>query len=167
MSDPYLGEIKLWAGSAQYIPKDWLPCDGRLLQTNQYQALYSLLGNRFGGNGTTTFALPDLRGRMIVGAHTYDSGSAGGAETVALSLSNLPPHTHAVSCSTTPAAQISPANNVPAVLTQDGYRPATNLTGLYAGAVSATGGSEGHENMQPSLVLNYIICMTGTYPPRS
>jgi len=182
MGDWYLGEIRLF--SIAWNPEYWLPCDGRILQIQQYQALYSLLGTAFGGNGTTTFALPDLRGRTPVGTSTsnpsFQRGKAGGTETVPLTVTQIPAHIHtfqansalgtanlisagAAIASLNASAQLNPAPNVFAP--PAGSNP--SLIPLNPGTVSGGGSSAGHPNVQPSLTLNFCIATAGTYPPRN
>jgi microcystin-dependent protein len=176
MSEPYLGQIMAVAFGAP-IPKNWLPCDGRILQISTNTGLYTLLENRFGGDGKTTFALPDLRGRVFVGAGTaksgmnYVTGQTGGAESVALAAANTPSHTHQVVASTT-VGTVPAVNNIFSAVgpistgpTHPLYAPVTTPVPL-ANPVSTAGGGTPHENMQPFLVLNYIISMGGIYPPR-
>lgn len=169
MSEAYLGEIRLFAGD--YAPQDWHLCDGSLLQINQYQALYSLLGTTYGGDGVQSFALPDLRGRMIVGQGTstagimYNRGQKAGAETVALTEANLPAHSHMVSASSDAATSNSPNNAVWANAVNTSYTTSGANVALAPAAVStAPGGGQPHQNCQPSVALTYIIALQGMYP---
>lgn len=169
MSEAYLGEIRLFAGD--YAPEYWHLCDGSLLSINQYQALYSLLGTTYGGDGVQNFALPDLRGRMIVGQGTstagimYNRGQKAGAETVALTQANLPSHTHMVSASSTAATSNSPNNAVWANAVNTSYATSAANAVLAPAAVStAAGGGQAHQNCQPSVALTYIIALQGIYP---
>jgi microcystin-dependent protein len=165
--DPFVGEIRLVPYT--FAPQGWALCDGRLLPINQNQALFSLLGTSFGGDGKTTFALPDLRGRVPVGAGqgasgtTYEVGSTGGQESVKLSASQLPAHSHPVRASTDPGQTKSPATAVPA--SGGAYRSSTNAK-MSAAMIDKTGGGKVHENRQPYLVLNYIIALQGIFPSR-
>ena len=167
MSEPFLGEIRPFG--FQFTPKGWAECNGQLLSINQYQALFSLLGTMYGGDGRTTFGLPDLRGRapMHVGP-THSQGERGGAESVTLSTSQLPQHTHAAHCSNVPATQTSPTGKFWA---QDASGNVVfNNTGgatMAATAVGNAGGGQAHPNMQPYLVVNYCIAVQGIYPSRS
>ncbi len=181
--DQYLGEIRLCAFS--YPPKGWAECNGALLPVAQNAALFSLLGTQYGGNGVSTFALPDLRGRTPLHRDYVNSnvGTVGGVETVTLLSAQLPVHNHLFNVSSSPAT----ATNVGA--TQNHVLAASNLysatdpsiggpgTALYAApgplaelsgeACGSTGGAQAHQNMQPSLVLNYIIALTGVFPSRN
>lgn len=182
MGDFFLGEIRAFPyPSANNIPSGWTPCDGRLMQIQQNAALYSLLGVQYGGNGTTTFALPDLRGRVVVGSGTsqsgtvYKQGVAGGTETVVLTPQQLPPHTHSLAGNTETGNKAAIANNSFATCgTSQAIPTAQNLyaspttpgVALNTGSVGQTGSSQGHSNMQPSQVAVYCIATTGIYPMR-
>jgi microcystin-dependent protein len=174
--DEYLAEIRLFAG--MYEPRGWMFCDGRLLSIAQNLALFSLLGTTYGGDGVNTFALPDLRGRVPVGAGAGPGltpralGETGGSEQHALNTAEIPAHTHTILANNTatPENSASPTNAVYAV--SDGgdaapvYATATPDTTLAARAMTPTGDNQPHPNMQPALGLNYIICVCGTYPNR-
>jgi microcystin-dependent protein len=173
MADPYLGEIRPFAFG--YAPKGWALCNGALLSIQQNAALYSLLGNTFGGDGRTTFALPDLRGRTPLHpdpAQQQQRGTIGGAEQVTLLPTQVPPHTHSVIASGTNADRSGAAGATPcflgATVAGSSYAPASGatLTPLDASAVGSIGGGQAHNNMQPSLVINFCIATTGAYPPR-
>jgi microcystin-dependent protein len=171
MSDFFLGEIKLLP--YDWAPKYWTLCAGQLLSINSNQALFSLLGTTYGGDGVTTFALPDLRGRVPVHPSTsLPQGTKAGQETVTLTTANLPTHNHLVAVSTT--AGNNPAftgNFIAAGSNASGavniYGTATSLQPLDPAAVSNTGGNQPHENCQPSLVMNYCIATQGIYPSRN
>lgn len=178
MGEWFVGEIRNFSfGSVQGnpAPAGWLPCDGRTLQVSQYAALYSLIGNAFGGN-TTTFNLPDLRGRVIVSqGGAYTRGKAGGAEAVTLTTDQLPPHSHAFAARAVAGAVAAVAGNI--VSTSGTNTVITVPQPLYAapgapaplnpGSLSKTGGAAGHPNMQPFTVTNFCIATTsGVYPPR-
>jgi microcystin-dependent protein len=145
-------------------------CEGQLLPINQNQALFALLGTTYGGDGRTTFALPDLRGRVPTGAgqppagSTYPLGATGGQETVALTTTQLPGHTHAVHASSAAATTKSPATAYPAG--GGAYASRKNVR-MKAAMVGRTGGGEGHENRQPFLALNYVIALQGIFPAQS
>ena len=164
MSDPYLSEIRLM--SFTFAPKGWVECNGQLLSINQYQPLFSLLGTLYGGNGVTTFALPDLRGRVPIHEGLgWTMGQVAGTPSVTLTPAQMPAHTHpaqgssnASGASTDPtAALLAPVNG--------GYRPASGpLTSLEATTVTSVGGGQPHENMQPYLTLSFCMAIEGTYP---
>lgn len=165
MGTPFLCEIKII--SWNFAPRSWAFCNGQFLPINQNQALFSLLGTTYGGNGQTTFALPDLRGRvpMHVGGG-FTQGQAGGQEAHTNTMSEMPAHTHFEMGSNNPGDQVIPTDNVFGQIAGL-YGPATNLTTLQPVAVTNTGGSQPHENRQPFLVLNYIIALQGVFPSRN
>lgn len=172
MSDPFLGEIGMFAFT--FAPKSWADCDGKEMLISQNQALYSLLGTSFGGNNTTYFKLPDLRGRTPIGwgqgydSLSYDLGTSGGLETVTLSTSELPTHTHLVNTTTESGDSFNPTSfAVTSNATAEIYGNASQLTPLVSGSVFPVGGGLAHNNMQPSLAIRFAIAMTGIYPPRS
>jgi microcystin-dependent protein len=175
MDEPYIGEIR--PISISYAPKGWAFCTGQLLPINSYQALYSLLGTTYGGNGTTTFGLPDLRSRVPVGAGTgtglgsYVLGQVGGAEGTTLQVAQLPAHTHQVT-GTMQTAELgdptSPKNNYLTADANPQYGTPANATmgATVQGTANLAGGNQPHENRQPVLGLNYVIALQGIYPSR-
>lgn len=170
VSGPYIGQIMLI--SWNFPPKGWTFCNGQLLPINQNQALFSLLGTTYGGNGTTSFALPNLQGRVAVhsgqgpGLTVRVRGEVGGETGHILTLAELPAHTHVgragvtLASSAIPSPSLVPARN-PGHVPQWG--PTADTT-MAADAIGTTGGSQAHENMQPYLVLNYIIALQGVFP---
>jgi microcystin-dependent protein len=167
MSEPFLSEIKLV--SFNFAPKGWALCNGQFLPINQNQALFSLLGTQYGGNGQTTFALPDLRGRVPihVGAG-FTLGQNGGETAHTITSSEMPQHLHLLGGSTNTATTDSPTSSV--VLGNasiDMYRSPTNLTPMEPGMVSSVGGSQPHSNMQPYLTLNFCIALQGIFPSQT
>ncbi len=168
MGDPFLGEIKIIAFN--FAPQGWAMCNGQFLPINQNQALFSLLGTMYGGNGQTTFALPDFRGKvpMHVGAG-FIQGQTGGQYAHTVTMSEMPAHTHFVTCtnqdntansSFNPSGTIlGPGNNL--------YGPLNAATTLSPAAVTNVGGSQAHNNMQPYTVLNFIIALIGIFPSRN
>lgn len=175
--EAFIATILLFAGN--FAPRGWLFCQGQLLPINQNQALFSLLGTTYGGDGVTTFALPDLRSRVPVGAGQGPGltnralGEKGGTETVALSAEQLPAHTHQLLASTAPADLNDPTNAALAQTVDPSYTPGPPVYAkdaptvpMMAGSVGAAGGSQSHPNMPPYLGLNYIICLEGIYPSR-
>lgn len=169
--DPYIGEIRCFAFGN--IPTGWLACNGQTLQISTNQALYALLGTVYGGDGKTTFGLPDLRGRaMMHYTVTVPVGTAAGAEGVTLTAGTIPAHTHQFQVSTTvPPAVASPAGTYPSAvasphLPYGSVPPSTDqMAALAPDMLEATGGSSPHNNMQPFLVLNYCIATQGNWPP--
>ncbi|RYF75427.1 MAG: phage tail protein [Cytophagaceae bacterium] len=172
--DVYIGMIGLFGFN--YAPRGWMLCNGQLLPIAQYSALFSLIGTTYGGNGTTTFALPNLQGRVPLGfgqgpgLSNYQIGQEAGTETVTLLQTQMPAHTHPLMVSDQPASQSSPANSLLAV---SGYEGSTVLTyGTTVDAIAdpksigSSGGNQAHENMQPYLAMNYCIAVEGIYPSR-
>ncbi|HEV8428368.1 MAG TPA: tail fiber protein [Pyrinomonadaceae bacterium] len=165
MSEPFLSEIKIV--SFNFPPKGWALCNGQFLPINQNQALFALLGTTYGGNGQTTFALPNLRGRVPIhmgNGHTL--GEAAGSTAVTVNIQQLPTHNHLLS--------VSPTNaNSPAATSNffgganNAYTPVANLTTLAPSTVSNVGGSQPHNNMMPYLVLNFIIALQGIFPSQN
>ncbi len=159
---PYIGEIRMFAGN--FAPGGWMLCQGQLLSTATYSALYAVLGTTYGGNGTTTFSLPDLRGRVPVHAGTgFPLGAQGGAETVALTVNQIPAHTHAPMGSDNGGSSNSPAGNVWANWTGSQFSDQGTTAGsnMNAAALASTGANQAHDNMLPYLAINFIIAVTG------
>jgi microcystin-dependent protein len=173
MATPYIGQITIFAGN--FAPRYWAFCNGQLISIAQNAALFSILGTTYGGDGVTTFALPDLRGRVPIhmgqgpGLSNYVEGQNGGAETVTLLSTQIPAHTHGVNASTAGGSQASPASGFPAVEstgTSLNYASASNIT-MNAAMIAANSGGQPHSNMQPYLTLNYIIALQGIFPSRN
>ena len=178
--DQYLGQILMVA--FDFAPRGWALCAGQLLSIQQNQALFSLLGTTYGGDGRTTFALPDLRGRMALhpgqgpGLPNYRQGERSGTPTTFLSVNNLPPHNHPINASSGEGTQSNPTGAFPAnanVVAERGADPvgvdayATSSNGTMAsGMVGNSGGGQAFNNMPPYLALNYIIALQGIFPSR-
>jgi microcystin-dependent protein len=166
--DQYIGEIRLVAYA--FAPQGWALCDGHLLPINQNQALFALLGNYFGGDGKTTFAVPDLRGRVPVGygesvtGTSYALASTGGEEAVKLAVAQLPAHTHQVRADKTATTTKNPAGAFPAL---GGAYAAAQNANMNAAMLAKSGGGQAHENRQPYLALNYIIALLGIFPSQN
>jgi microcystin-dependent protein len=161
-----LGEIRLMAFNV--VPQGWALCNGQLLPINQNQALFSLLGTTYGGNGQTTFALPDLRGHVPVHTGNLTLGERGGEENHTLSTSEMPAHQHALMASEAAGNAPLPQGNVLARRTDPLYMPAVGAKQvLHPGTVAAVGGSQPHTNMQPYLTLNFCIALQGVFPSRN
>lgn len=169
MADPFLSEIRMM--SFGYAPQGWALCNGQLLPINQNQALFSLLGTTYGGDGRVNFALPDLRGRVPThtGGMGHFLGESGGEAAHTLSISEIPQHTHVLNGSTTQATTISPdTNTVLSVSTpQNIYGAAANLVAMASNALANVGGSQAHLNMQPFLTINFSIALQGIFPSRN
>jgi len=170
MTDQYMAQMQLFA--FDWAPVDWARCDGQLLQINQFQALYSLLGTMYGGNGTTTFALPDTRGRVLMhddASIGYFVGQRVGVEHVTLSVSELPAHRHNVHVRTVEGADNSPLNAFLANSEEiNAYAsPTASLGSLNNATLSSTGENQPHDNMQPTIVMNWTIALVGLYPSRN
>jgi len=169
MSEPFIGQIILFAGD--FAPRGYGLCNGQLLPIAQNTALFSLLGTTYGGNGVTTFALPDLRSRvpMHVGQGTGLSnrtlGEAAGQEAVSLSQAQGPQHSHAATASSSNATSSRPGNGVPAA--GGAYAATGDGTTMSPGFIGESGGGQPHDNMQPYLGLNFVIALEGIYPSRS
>jgi microcystin-dependent protein len=168
VSTPFLGEIRIFPYN--FAPRGWAFCNGQILSISQNTALFSLLGTTYGGNGQTTFALPDLRGRVPnssgqgPGLSSYTLGQVGGTETVTLTQSEMPSHNHGVNSTNADATSARPGGNFPAA--GGGYNSASSNT-MAPTMIGNAGGSQPHSNVQPYLTLNYCIALTGIYPSRN
>ena len=165
MAEPFLGEIRIM--SFQFAPRGWALCNGQLLAISQNQALFSLLGTTFGGDGRVNFALPDLRGRTPIhvgSGHTL--GDRGGEQAHTLSIAELPTHTHVALAANDAGGgtSITPQNGVLDQRATQAYHGATNLVAMNAASLGNVGGSQAHLNMQPFLILNFCIALQGIFP---
>ncbi|HEX9932664.1 MAG TPA: tail fiber protein [Allosphingosinicella sp.] len=168
METPFLGEIKIV--TVEYAPKGWALCNGQLLPINQNQPLFSLLGTDFGGNGQTTFGLPDLRGRVAMGVGNSHNlrGEMGGATQHTLSLNELPQHILVSTASSSTGTSPVPGGNLLARMAPaNPYAAPASLVQLNAATVASTGGAQPHENMQPYLTLTFVIALTGIFPSQN
>ena len=167
MSTPFMSEIKIM--SFNFPPQGWAFCNGQFLPINQNQALFSLLGTTYGGNGQTTFALPDLRGRVPIhmgSGHTL--GEAAGTSSVTISQQTMPQHIHFAQGTTNSAGNVAAPNNaLLATLGSTVYAPPAALVALDPSSVTSIGGSQPHENRQPFTVLNFCIALQGAFPSRN
>ncbi|HTP11089.1 MAG TPA: tail fiber protein [Anaerolineae bacterium] len=168
MAEPFLSEIRIM--SFGFPPKGWALCNGQLLPINQNQALFSLLGTTYGGDGRVNFGLPNLQGRTPIhmgSGHTL--GELGGEQGHTLSISELPTHTHPLNGSTTAASTPTPDTNtvLSASNPQSSYAPASNLVAMAPASITNVGGSQAHLNMQPFLVLNFCIALQGIFPSQT
>lgn len=177
MAEPFIGQVTLFAGN--FAPRGWAFCQGQILSIAQNTALFSILGTTYGGNGQTTFALPDLRGRVPMqqgqgpGLSPRSLGEQGGQENVTLLQAQLPAHNHQISASAANGNASSPQGNFNAITydsdtlnTFNSYSSSSNTT-LNASAVGVVGGNQPHQNVQPYTCLNFIIALEGTFPSRN
>ncbi|MBV6433295.1 MAG: hypothetical protein IANPNBLG_03473 [Bryobacteraceae bacterium] len=162
--EPFLGS--LMCVSFNFAPRGWAVCDGRLLAINQNQALFSLLGTTFGGNGQTTFALPDLRGRCAMGAgNGHAIGEHAGEEAHTINISEMPAHTHYWAATSTAGSQTTGAGNILAGAAI--YSTGSASGSMNPGELTSAGGSQPHENRSPSLALTWIIALQGIFPSQN
>jgi microcystin-dependent protein len=165
LAEPFLSEIRIM--SFGFPPKGWALCNGQLLPINQNQALFSLLGTTFGGDGRVNFGLPNLQGNVPIHVGSgYTLGQRGGEQGHTLSISEIPTHTHAANAANTAPSAGNP-NNTRAISQSAGanlYAPASNLTAMNAGVLGNVGGSQAHLNMQPFLTLSFCIALQGIFP---
>lgn len=170
-ANPFVGQIMMFAGN--FAPRSWAFCDGQLLAISQNDALFSLVGTTYGGDGRTTFALPDLRGRIPV--HTGNGpgltprlmGQKGGAETVRLTSNQMPSHTHAIGADKDQGNSSTPSGNIPAYDRRSGqYSSQAPDVSMNAASVGSAGGNQAHDNIPPYLAVNYCIALYGIFPSR-
>lgn len=171
MSEPFVGEIRMFAGN--FAPRGWAFCDGQLLAVSQNDALFSLLGTIYGGDGRTTFGLPDMRGRLPLHAGTGPGlsprrlGSKGGAEKETLTTNQMASHGHDFNANTAAADESAPQGRVPAEVAGYRFYRVQDQTESFSGAAIAnTGGSQSHTNLMPAICVNFIIALVGIYPSR-
>lgn len=171
MSEPFVGEIRMFAGN--FAPRGWAFCDGQLLAVSQNDALFSLLGTIYGGDGRTTFGLPDLRGRIPIhagagpGLSPRRLGSKAGEEKVTLTVNQLPSHTHRLTASSAAATTPNPATNVLAeTVTDRVYSDRAVDDSMNSASITNVGGSQSHTNLMPFLCVHFIIALVGIYPSR-
>lgn len=172
MAEPFIGEIRMFAGT--FAPRAHALCDGQLLTISQNDALFSLLGTTYGGDGRTTFGLPDLRGRLPIhqgtgaGLSARRIGDRFGVERAGIRVDQLPQHSHAAQFSTAPGVQANPGLAV--LATSAGvrvYRPAAPTAELNGESIALLGGDQSHENVMPFLCINFVIALTGVFPSRN
>jgi microcystin-dependent protein len=168
--DPFIGEIRMFSGI--HTPTGWQLCDGTLLQITDYTVLYALIGTTYGGDGKTTFGVPDLRGRFpIHHSHEWGNGTPVGAETVVLQTRQLPPHTHRpMQALDSPGTLPDPSGNMLARSHTGNvflYAKSSPITAMAENSIGYSGWGYGHHNIQPFLCINFIIALDGIYPPRN
>jgi microcystin-dependent protein len=168
MGQPFVGEIRMFGGN--FAPAGWAFCDGRLLAISEFETLFNLIGTTYGGDGQSTFGLPDLQGRIpihqgTVLGQTFNIGEKSGVESVTLTITQLPSHAHNLAVTTATGGQNAPQNNL---LASSGsvnmYFQGTPASPMNANSISPTGGNQPHDNMMPFLVVSYIISLFGIFP---
>lgn len=164
MAQPYVGEIRMFAGN--FAPAGWMFCEGQLLPISENETLFQLIGTTYGGDGQSTFALPDLRGRIpIHQGNGFILAETGGAEEITLTVSQIPAHSHPFLAASLGGDQINPSNNLPAnsfnITPYINSSPDGNMS---AAAIASTGGSQPHTNFQPYLCIDFIISLFGIFP---
>ncbi len=171
MSEPFVGEIRMFAGN--FAPRGWALCDGQLLAVSQNDALFSLFGTIYGGDGRTTFGLPDLRGRIPLhqgqgaGLSARRLGSKGGEEKVTVTTNQLASHTHDLNANTAAATGSAPLGKVLAEPTQDRiYKQVDQSVDTASTSIADSGGSQPHSNLMPTLCIHFIVALVGIYPSR-
>jgi microcystin-dependent protein len=168
VAQPYVGEIRMFGGN--FAPAGWMFCEGQLLPISEYETLFNLIGTTYGGDGQSTFALPDLRGRVPMHmGNGFTLAEQGGVETVTLTVSQIPAHSHPVLAAATTGTGSNPAGNVldqmsGAILF---YKDQTPTAALAAGVISSVGGSQPHDNFQPYLCIDFIISLFGIFPSQT
>ncbi|MGE5233689.1 MAG: phage tail protein [Acidobacteriota bacterium] len=169
MAQPYVGEIRMFAGN--FAPAGWMFCEGQLLPISEYETLFNLIGTTYGGDGQSTFGLPDLRGRVPLHlGNGFTLAETGGVETITLTVSQIPAHSHPFLATTNQASDANPGGKtagVSASATASPYGADNPLTALAAGSISAVGGSQPHDNFQPYLCVDFIISLFGIFPSQT
>ncbi len=167
MAQPYVGEIRMFAGN--FAPAGWNFCDGSLLPISENETLFNLIGTTYGGDGQSTFAVPDLRGRLpLHQGNGFVLAETGGAETITLTVQQIPAHSHALLGAAVNGAQAAPANNLLANSTVIApYAPETANQAMAPTSVSPVGGSQPHNNFQPYLCISFIISLFGIFPSQT
>jgi microcystin-dependent protein len=164
MAQPYVGEIRMFAGN--FAPAGWMFCEGQLLPISENEILFQLIGTTYGGDGQSTFALPDLRGRIPVHqGNGFILAETGGVEEVTLTVAQIPAHAHPALASSNPGDQAAPGNQLPGRVTgTDIYGSDTPFVSMNAAVISPVGGSQPHNNFQPYLCVDFIISLFGIFP---
>ena len=169
MAQPYVGEIRMFAGN--FAPAGWMFCEGQLLPISENETLFQLIGTTYGGDGESTFALPDLRGRIpIHQGNAFILAETGGAEEITLTVNQIPAHSHPLLATNDPGTTTAPQNAIPAagnVATTSPYGTDAPSTTLQPATVSSVGGSQPHTNFQPYLCVDFIISLFGIFPSQT
>jgi microcystin-dependent protein len=163
MAQPYVGEIRMFAGN--FAPAGWMFCEGQLLPISEYETLFNLIGTTYGGDGQSTFALPDLRGRIpIHQGNGFILAETGGAEEITLTVQQIAAHSHPWLASEAPATALTPLNNMPAEASKRFFVAPSTVSAMAPQSMSPTGGSQPHTNFQPYLCVDFIISLFGIFP---
>jgi microcystin-dependent protein len=163
MAQPYVGEIRMFAGN--FAPAGWMFCEGQLLPISENETLFQLIGTTYGGDGESTFALPDLRGRLpLHQGGGFILAETGGVEEVTLTVNQIPAHSHPLLATSASANSTNPTSNVVAKPSKNMYRDGPASNPMSPGSVGSTGGSQPHTNFQPYLCVNFIISLFGIFP---
>jgi microcystin-dependent protein len=164
MSQPYVGEIRMFAGN--FAPQGWMLCQGQTLAISEYDVLFQLIGTTYGGDGQTTFNLPDLRSRVPCHQGSgFAIGQHGGEEVVTLTVQQIPQHTHPMLCNSSSSSSPTPAGSYWGAANDNSFIVGTSANAaMNAAAISPTGGSQPHDNLMPYLTINYIISLFGIFP---
>lgn len=167
MAQPYVGEVRMFGGN--FAPAGWQFCDGSLLPISEFETLFNLIGTTYGGDGQSTFAVPDLRGRLpIHQGNGFTLAETGGVEEVTLTTSQIPSHSHPFLATTSPGGSVNPAGNVLAAITGgSAYVQMAPTAALAAQSIGSTGGSQPHNNFQPYLCVSFIISLFGIFPSQT
>ena len=166
MAQPYVGEIRMFAGN--FAPAGWMFCEGQLLPISENETLFQLIGTTYGGDGQSTFALPDLRGRIPVHqGNGINFAESGGTEEITLTIQQIPAHTHPWLASEAAATALTPQGNVPAEASKRFYVVPSSVSALAPQSGAATGGSQPHTNFQPFLCIDFIISLFGIFPSQN
>ena len=166
MAQPYVGEIRMFAGN--FAPAGWMFCEGQLLPISENETLFNLIGTTYGGDGQSTFALPDLRGRIPLHfGNGFTLAETGGVETVTLTVSQIPAHSHPLLATGSSANASDPTNRVLAKPSKNLYRPGPAAVTMNPQSVGSTGGSQPHNNFQPYLCVDFIISLFGIFPSQT
>jgi microcystin-dependent protein len=166
VAQPYVGEIRMFAGN--FAPAGWMFCEGQLLPISEYETLFNLIGTTYGGDGQSTFALPDLRGRIPLHfGNGFTLAETGGVETVTLTVSQIPAHSHPLLATGAAANATNPTGDVLAKPDKNLYRPGPATVPMSPLDVSSTGGSQPHNNFQPYLCVDFILSLFGIFPSQT
>lgn len=166
MAQPYVGEIRIFAGN--FAPAGWMFCEGQLLPISEYETLFNLIGTTYGGDGQSTFSLPDMRGRIPSHmGNGFTLAETGGVEEITLTVNQIPAHSHPMLASADIPTLSTPQNNITGAAAKKIYRLGSPSVALHTSAVAQTGGSQPHTNMQPYLCVDFIISLFGIFPSQT